>query len=70
MAHAFSKAGPEGWSCGKCGRKLEPVSVNVEYMGSSFFVELPGCPDCGSILIDSELAEGKMLEVEKLLEDK
>jgi hypothetical protein len=39
-------------------------------MGSSFSVELPGCPDCGTVLIDSELAQGRMLEVEKLLEDK
>jgi ribosomal protein S27AE len=70
MAHAFSKAGFEGWNCGKCGRGLQPVSVNVEYMGSSFFVELPGCPNCGTALIDQELALGKMLEVEKLLEDK
>jgi ribosomal protein S27AE len=70
MAHAFKKEGPEGWSCGRCGRPLRPVSVNVEYMGSSFLVELPGCPDCGTTLIDAELAQGKMLEVEKLLEDK
>jgi ribosomal protein S27AE len=70
MAHAFTKEGPKGWSCGKCGQHLQPVSVNIEYMGSSFFVELPGCPTCGTILIDSELALGRMLEVEKLLEDK
>ncbi|MDR1110827.1 MAG: hypothetical protein LBP92_09105 [Deltaproteobacteria bacterium] len=70
MAHAFSKEGPSGWSCGKCGQPLGPVSVNVEYMGSSFLVELPGCPACGTVLVDAELALGRMLEVEKLLEDK
>ncbi|MDR3203221.1 MAG: DNA-binding protein [Deltaproteobacteria bacterium] len=70
MGHAFAKFDAEGWNCKKCGRPLTPCSVNVEYMGSSFFVELPGCQECGFILIDDELALGRMLEVEKLLEDK
>ncbi|MDR1657280.1 MAG: DNA-binding protein [Deltaproteobacteria bacterium] len=70
MAYAFSKFGAEGWSCPKCQQPLQPVEVNVKYMGSSFFVELPGCPTCGTILVDEELAVGRMLEVEKLLEDK
>jgi hypothetical protein len=39
-------------------------------MGASFRVELPGCPECGTALVDDALASGKMLEVEKLLEDK
>lgn len=70
MAHAFSRFVDEGWRCHKCGQLLAPVSVNIEYMGSSFFVELAGCPACGLILVDEELASGRMLEVEKLLEDK
>ena len=70
MAHAFSRFIDQGWSCHKCGVPLAPVSVNVEYMGASFFVELPGCPYCGRILVDEELTVGRMLEVEKLLEDK
>jgi ribosomal protein S27AE len=70
MAHAFSRFKDEGWRCPKCGQPLSPVSVNVEYMGSSFHVELPGCPRCGTVLADEELAGGRMLEVEKLLEDK
>jgi uncharacterized protein with PIN domain len=70
MAHAFSRFIDEGWRCQKCGQPLKPVSLNVEYMGSSFHVELPGCPQCGTALVDEELAGGRMLEVEKLLEDK
>ncbi|MDR1044186.1 MAG: DNA-binding protein [Candidatus Adiutrix sp.] len=62
------KAG--GWRCRKCGRDLQPVTVDLTYVGSSFRVELPGCPDCGLVFIPPELALGKMLEVEKLLEDK
>jgi rubrerythrin len=70
MAHAFSRFKDEGWVCQKCGQPLKPVSLNVEYMGASFHVELPGCPICGAIMVDEELAGGRMLEVEKLLEDK
>ncbi|MDR1486632.1 MAG: hypothetical protein LBT62_01365 [Deltaproteobacteria bacterium] len=70
MAHAFSKQGGEGWICRKCGKPLTQTSVNVTYMGSSFLVQLPGCETCGTVLVDDELAFGRMLEVEKLLEDK
>ncbi len=60
----------QGWRCQKCGQELRPMEVDISYMSSSFKVELPGCPDCGFIFIPPELALGKMLEVEKLLEDK
>ena len=70
MAHAFSRFIDEGWVCHKCGKPLRPVSLNAQYMGASIFVELPGCPDCKTIMVDEELAGGRMLEVEKLLEDK
>lgn len=59
-----------GWVCRKCGQALQATPVDVTYMGSSFRVELPGCPTCGFIFIPPILADGKMQEVEKLLEDK
>jgi NAD-dependent SIR2 family protein deacetylase len=39
-------------------------------MGASFEVELPGCAQCGTTMIPKILAFGKMLDVEKILEDK
>ncbi len=63
-------AGAEGWVCGKCGEPLQLLPVEITYMGSSFPVELPRCPACGFTFISPGLAYGKMLEVEKLLEDK
>jgi len=33
-------------------------------------VELPACAVCGLVLVPEALALGKMLEVEKILEDK
>jgi hypothetical protein len=58
------------WTCGACGKSLSLCAVRAVYMGSEFELELPGCPDCRQYLVFEELALGKMLEVEQLLEDK
>lgn len=58
------------WYCQPCGLKLQPATVELRYLGSVFSVELPACPRCGAVLISEELACGRMLEVEQLLEDK
>ena len=58
------------WQCVTCQKPMEPAKVNVSYLNSVFNVELMTCPDCGFILVPESLAVGKMLEVEKLLEDK
>ncbi len=58
------------WTCGKCGSPLEVASVNVSYLGSGYPVELLVCKNCKKPLVPAELALGKMLEVEKLMEDK
>lgn len=59
-----------GWTCGQCGEPLHPLAVKAAYMGSEFELELPGCSRCRMYLVFEELALGKMLEVEQLLEDK
>lgn len=58
------------WLCAKCRKPLEPKETRITYLGASFNVALPCCPDCGEVLVFEELATGRMLEVEKLLEDK
>ncbi len=58
------------WICQPCGVPLEPGMVELHYVGNVFRVELPVCPKCRQVMIGEELALGKMLEVEKLLEDK
>lgn len=60
----------QGWVCAKCGEPLRPMPVKLNYMGMSFEVELPRCPKCAFTFIPPELAEGQMLEAEKILEDK
>jgi hypothetical protein len=70
----MSKHPPEekktGWVCGKCGSPLETAPVNVNYLGSGYPVDLLICKSCKRPLVPAELALGKMLEVEKLMEDK
>ncbi|NPV92487.1 MAG: hypothetical protein HPY50_17115 [Firmicutes bacterium] len=60
----------KSYECFRCGVPIETGRVTVTYMGSSFPIDLPRCPKCGLVLITEELARGKMLEVEKALEDK
>lgn len=58
------------WRCHSCNQPLEPGHAELQYLGASFNVELPVCPLCGFVLITEELATGRMLEAERLLEDK
>jgi len=58
------------WVCGRCQCPLEQKTLAVTYLGSSFDVSLPVCPQCGLTLVPQSLALGKMAEVESLLEDK
>lgn len=58
------------WICDKCKKKLELHKVKVSYLSGDFEVDLMRCPECGNVCISEELALGKMLEVEKGLEDK
>ena len=53
-----------------CDEFLKLDKVRIDYMNGSFTVMLPCCPKCGVALVPEEIALGKMLEVEKLLEDK
>lgn len=58
------------WKCGKCGGELQRGLVKASYLGNDFEVEELKCLTCGLVLIDEELALGKMFEVEQSLEDK
>jgi hypothetical protein len=44
--------------------------VRLQYLRTIFAFDLPACSGCGMILIDEELATGKMAEAEQALEDK
>lgn len=56
--------------CAKCKVPLEKSKVTISYLGNSFPVDLLKCPQCDLVFIPEDLALGKMLQVEKALEDK
>ena len=56
--------------CVSCDLTLAVKTVTLSYMDGSFPVELLSCPKCGFTYIPEDLAVGKMLRVEKVLEDK
>ncbi len=58
------------WLCANCNIPLETSQVDVAYLDNAFPVDLLKCPNCGLVLIPEDLALGKMVEVEKQLEDK
>jgi len=56
--------------CAKCQQPLVLGKVNASYLGNDFPVDLLRCPDCGFTYVPEALALGKMLDVERALEDK
>jgi hypothetical protein len=65
----FSPASGQ-WECARCRCSLQPGQVELVYLGNSFTVGVQVCPQCNQALIPEEMATRKMLEVEKILEDK
>ncbi len=57
-------------TCKKCRVALVKGKATFAYLDNAFPVELPVCPKCGFIYVPEELALGKVLSVEKALEDK
>ena len=70
MSQAKDQGTEKVIECMKCGIVMEMGNVEVMYLGNKFPVKLPKCPSCGMVYIPEELALGKMLEVEKAMEDK
>jgi hypothetical protein len=65
-----AKSDDSGWICDRCRVPLKIQTVRLQYSRTIFALDLPACPQCGMILIDEELATGKMAEAEQALEDK
>jgi RNase P subunit RPR2 len=58
------------WICATCNKPLELKKMQITYLENAFDVTLPQCPSCGRTFVPKSLAEGKMAEVESLVEDK
>lgn len=70
MKNEINNKDKSPWVCNKCHKELVSKKVQVRYLEGVFDVELLKCPECNVVFIDEGLALGKMLEVEKGLEDK
>jgi len=70
MTEAVDVKDTGGWICNRCGLPLTVQKTRLQYFRVIFALDLPACPGCGMILIDEELATGKMAEAEEALEDK
>jgi hypothetical protein len=58
------------WQCAICQAPLQPGQAELYYLENTFSVRVLVCPKCELALIPEDMATGKMLEVEQLLEDK
>jgi uncharacterized protein with PIN domain len=62
--------GSDNWICSRCNEALVPAKTKLAYLNSVFEADLMCCPVCNKVFVGESLAMGKMLEVEKSLEDK
>jgi len=56
--------------CYKCKIEMQPKETVFQYLGRSIKHDVPVCPICGQIYIGKDIVEGRMTEVEQLMEDK
>ncbi|MDR1028653.1 MAG: hypothetical protein LBL63_04465 [Clostridiales Family XIII bacterium] len=56
--------------CAKCKVPMEKIRTKLAYLNHEFSHELLRCPVCGQVYIPEELANGRISEVETMLEDK
>lgn len=64
------ETGKRRWKCARCDRELVPKKTVFTYMGLTLAHEVEVCPGCGKVFVPRDMAEGKMAEAERQLEDK
>lgn len=56
--------------CDKCKVEMEEQEVQFSYLNRSFRHKVQRCTKCGQVWISEELVNGRMSQVEALLEEK
>jgi len=56
--------------CDKCNVPMEEIDAQFKYLSRVFRYKVPRCPECGQVSIPEELVNGKMADVEALIEEK
>ena len=56
--------------CDKCNVEMQLIEVQFKYLDRSFRYKVPRCPQCGQVSLPEELVNGRMSEVEAMIEEK
>lgn len=56
--------------CDKCNIEMQLIEVQFKYLSRSFRYKVPRCPQCGQVSLPEELVNGRMSEVEAMIEEK
>ena len=56
--------------CDKCNVEMQLIEVQFKYLSRSFRYKVPRGPQCGQVSLPEELVNGRMSEVEAMIEEK
>lgn len=56
--------------CDRCKVAMKKIEVQFDYLNRSFRHKVPRCPECGQVSLPEDLVEGKMSDVEAMIEEK
>ena len=56
--------------CDKCNVEMQLIEVQFKYLSRSFRYKVPRFPQCGQVSLPEELVNGRMSEVEAMIEEK
>lgn len=56
--------------CDRCKVEMTKIEVQFNYLSRNFRYKVPRCPSCGQVSLPEELVEGKMADVEAMIEEK
>lgn len=56
--------------CDRCNVHLEEAEIKFTYLDKTFRYKVPRCPVCGQASLNEELVNGKMKQVEEMIEEK
>ena len=56
--------------CDRCNVEMQLIEVQFKYLSRSFRYKVPRCPQCGQVSLPEELVNGRMSEVEAMIEEK
>ena len=54
----------------RCKVEMQEMDTQFSYLGRSFRHKVNRCPECGQVCLSEELVNGRMSEVESMMEDK